>query len=132
MATYKSEQVHVSATPEAVYERVSDLRQLPQQAGKISTTADTLTTELPMVGSLTLRVTERVPFSKVKLESDGSPLSLTITLSIAAAAEGGSDLQIALEAPLNPFMQAMVEKPIKEALGKMADKVKQLPFSQDG
>lgn len=129
MATYKSELVHVSAAPEAVYERVSDLRQLPQQEGKITSTADTLTTDLPMVGALTLRVTERVPHSLIKLTSEGSPLPITITLSISAGTEGGSDLQLALEAPLNPFMQAMVEKPIKEALGKMTDKVKACSFN---
>lgn len=128
MATYKSELVHVCAAPEAVYARVSDLRQLPQQEGKLTTTADTLTTELPMVGSLTLRVTERVPHSLIKLVSEGSPLPITILLSIAAGTESGSDLQLALEAPLNPFMQAMVEKPIKEALGKMSERVKQITF----
>lgn len=130
MATYSSEKIHVAAAPEAVYARLSDPSQLAGQSDKVETTADSVSADLPMMGRLTLRVKERVSPERIQFEAEDTPLPLTLTIHIAPdATDGGSTVQVALEAPLNPFMQAMVEKPVKQALEKMADKVKQLSFN---
>ena len=130
MAVYQSEKIHVAAAPEAVYARLSDPSQLAGQSDKVETTADSVSADLPMMGRLTLRVKERVSPERIQFEAENSPLPLTLTIHIAPdATDGGSTVQVALEAPLNPFMQAMVEKPVKQALEKMADKVKQLSFN---
>ena len=130
MAVYQSEKIHVAAAPEAVYARLSDPSQLAGQSDKVEATADSVSADLPMMGRLTLRVTERVSPERIQLEAEDTPLPLTLTIHIAPdATNGGSTVQVALEAPLNPFMQAMVEKPVKQALEKMADKVKQLSFN---
>lgn len=133
MATYYSERMRVAAPPASVFAKLSDLSHLQHSGNshKVETTADSVAADLPMVGKMTLRVVERVPNQRITLQAENAPLPLTVALHIEEdSEEGGSWLQLSLDAPLNPFMQSMVERPIKEALAKMSERVKQLTFNE--
>lgn len=131
MATYQSERIDVAATPQSVFAKLGDLSQLAAGGSdKVEATADTVAADLPMAGRMVLRVVERVPYERVVLQAEGSPLPLTVTLLIADNGAGGSTLQLSIEAPLNPFMQGMVERPLKDALAKMSERVRQMNFDE--
>lgn len=130
MATYSSERIHVAASPAAVFARLSDPTNLAPSE-KVSTTANSVSAELPMVGRMTLSVVERRADEFIRLQAEDTPLPLTIAISIEPEGEGNSVVQLTLETPLSPFMQAVVDRPIKEALAKMGDKMRQLSFSAD-
>ena len=98
MATYKSDEVPLKASAQAVFDRLSNLEslqglldqipadQIPADKREIfdniKITGDSI--ELPggPVGAIRLRVTEKVSPSRIKLKGEGTPVPLSLQLDI--------------------------------------------------
>ena len=117
----------ISASQSAVYGKLSDLSnlegikdRLPEDKVKnLSFTADSLSVEVPPVGTVTLEIVEREPEKCIKFGTTTSPLPFNLWIQIVAMGEAECKLTVGME--LNPFMKTMVQKPLQEGLEKMAD-----------
>lgn len=129
MANFESSVKVIPYSQERVYNKVSDLsnlesvkEHLPQdKVQDLSFDSDTLSFSVSPVGQLTLQVVEREPCKCVKLATTNSPLPFTMWIQIVATAEEECKVKVTIGMEINPFMKAMVQKPLQEGLEKMVD-----------
>lgn len=128
MNKFESSVKVIPYSQERVYEKLSDLSnleaikdRLPEDKVKdLSFDSDTLSFNAPPVGKLTLKIVEREPSKCIKLETTNSPLPFNMWIQLVATAEEECKLKVTIGMELNPFMKAMVQKPLEEGLEKMA------------
>ena len=113
----------------AVYEKLSDLnnlekvkQHLPEDKVKnLTFDADSLTIETAPVGKITLQIVEKEPCKCIKFGTTSSPLPFNLWIQIVPEPDTTCKLKLTLGLEINPFMMAMVQKPLQEGIEKMAD-----------
>lgn len=123
MAEYKSKTVTVGAPPMALFERLTNLEGLlaavpREQKDSISVDGDTL--RLSQAGfNIEIRITEKVPFSKVVCQGVETPFPFSITFHLDNAEFlNQTSLTIVVDAELNFMMKALLGSRIQEFLDK--------------
>ena len=132
---------HIPYTQEAVYNKVSDLSNLKNLADRIpedqrqginlenlECTPDKVTTTVSPIGQIEFGVVAREPFKCVKMETLRSPIKLTLWIQIVSTGDSSCKIKLTADADLNIFMAKMVEKPLYEAIEKLADMLSALPY----
>ena len=121
---------------ERVYDKLADLSnlesikdRLPQDKVKdMSFDTDTLSFNVDPVGQLTIKIIEREPCKCIKFETINSPLPFNMWIQIVSSADEECKLKITIGLDINPFMKAMVQKPLQEGLEKMADMLSMIQY----
>ena len=129
MANFESSVKIITYSQERVYEKLSDLSnlekikdRLPEDKVKdISFDTDTLSFSVTPVGQLILKIVEREPCNYIKLETTNSPLPFSLVIQLMSTSEEECNIKIAISMEINPFMKAMVQKPLQEGLEKMVE-----------
>ena len=129
MANFESSVKIIPYSQERVYEKLSDLSnlekikdRLPEDKVKdISFDTDTLSFSVTPVGQLILKIVEREPCNYIKLETTNSPLPFSLVIQLMSTSEEECNIKIAISMEINPFMKAMVQKPLQEGLEKMVE-----------
>ena len=126
---------------ESVYNKVSDLSNLKYLADRIPEdqknqfkvedlvcTPDRVSCTVSPVGQIEVGVISREPFKCVKMETLRSPIKLTMWIQIVSIGDSDCKIKLTVDADLNIFMAKMVEKPLTEAVDKLADMLSMLPY----
>ena len=127
MTDYKSKHAVVSRPPYMLYMAFADMRNflqyLPEDKRKaLQAGYDSLhaTVQGFDVG---VRVSDRVPYSRISLADDGAPFAFNVDLCFDAS--GGdpdkTDFHIAVSADLNFMMKMLIGSKIQEGLDKIVD-----------
>ena len=119
---------------EAVYRNISDLSNLEKVRDRIpedkindfSFDEDTVTLNVQPVGELKLRICDREEPKCVKFETVQSPVPFNVWIQVLPVDEASSKMKVTVKADLNPFIKSMVEKPLQEAVEKIADALAQV------
>jgi len=132
---------HIPYPQESVYNKVSDLSNLKYLTDRIpedqrqginlenlECTPDKVTTTVQPVGQIEIGVIAREPFKCVKMETLRSPIKLTLWIQIVSTGDSSCKIKLTADADLNIFMAKMVEKPLTEAIEKLADMLSALPY----
>ncbi len=114
---------------ERVYNKLSDLSnleaikdRLPQdKVQDLSFDSDTLSFSVPPVGQLTLQIVEREPCKCIKLATANSPIPFNMWIQLVATGEEECKVKVTIRIDINPFMKAMVQKPLQDGLEKMVE-----------
>lgn len=136
MTKFESSVKVIPYSQERVYEKLADLSnleaikdRLPEDKVKnMSFDTDTLSFNVDPVGQLTLRIIEREPSKCIKFETTNSPLPFNMWIQLVAVSEEESKLKVTIGLEINPFMKAMVQKPLNEGLEKMADMLSMIQY----
>ncbi|MCD8474896.1 MAG: SRPBCC family protein [Bacteroides graminisolvens] len=136
MSQFESSVKQIPFSQERVYAKLSDLSNLesvkdriPQDKVKdISFDSDTLTFSVDPVGKITLQVIEREPFKCIKFETTQSPLPFNLWIQLVPDSEQGCKMKLTIRVDINPFMKAMVQKPLQEGIEKMADMLAMIQY----
>lgn len=136
MTKFESSIKHVSAPQGAVYAKLSDLNNLEKIKDRIpedkvkglTFDADSLSFEAAPVGRITLQIVEREPEKCIKFGTTASPLPFNLWIQILPVTETECKMKLTIGMDLNPFMKAMVQKPLQEGLEKMADMLAVIPY----
>lgn len=136
MTKFESSVKVIPYSQERVYDRLADLSnlesikdRLPQDKVKdMSFDTDTLSFNVDPVGQLTLKIIEREPCKCIKFETINSPLPFNMWIQIVSSADEECKLKITIGLDINPFMKAMVQKPLQEGLEKMADMLSMIQY----
>lgn len=136
MTNFESSVKVIPYSQERVYTKLSDFNNLQALQGKLpedkvkdlSFDADTVSFNAAPVGQLTLKIVERNSYTSLKFETTHSPLPFTLWIQIEAVSEEECKLKIVAGIELNPFMKAMVQKPLQEGLEKMADTLSMIQY----
>ena len=136
MTKFESSVKVIPYSQERVYDKIADLSnlesikdRLPQDKVKdMSFDTDTLSFNVDPVGQLTLKIIEREPCKCIKFETINSPLPFNMWIQIVSSADEECKLKITIGLDINPFMKAMVQKPLQEGLEKMADMLSMIQY----
>lgn len=129
MNKFESSVKVIPYSQERVYNKLSDLSnletikdRLPQdKVQDLNFDSDTLSFSVPPVGQLTLQIVEREPCKCVKLATTNSPLPFNMWIQLVATGEEECKVKVTIGMDINPFMKAMVQKPLQEGLEKMVE-----------
>ena len=136
MANFESSVKIIPCSQERVYEKLSDLSnlekikdRLPEDKVKdISFDTDTLSFSVTPVGQLILKIVEREPCNYIKLETTNSPLPFSLVIQLMSTSEEECNIKIAISMEINPFMKAMVQKPLQDGLEKMVEMLSMINY----
>ena len=129
MTNFESSVKVIPYSQQRVYDKLSDLSnleaikdRLPQdKVQDLSFDKDTLSFNVSPVGQLTLQVVEREPCKCIKLATTNSPLPFNMWIQLVETGEEECKIKVTIGMEINPFMKAMVQKPLQEGLEKMVD-----------
>lgn len=141
MVQFESNVKQVPHSQERVYNKLSDLSNLnavheylslikEKSDGKLEDLIfdqDSLTVKVQGI-SLTLRIVEREPLKCIKFEGEKTPVPLNLWIQILPVGASDSKLKVTIRAEVNMFMKAMISKPLKEGVEKLADMLATLPY----
>ena len=141
MKRIESNVKQIPYSQESVYAKVSDLSNLRELMERIpedqkqniklenlECTADKVSTTVSPIGKVELVIVSREPFKCVKMETTQSPVKLIIWIQIVSTGDSNCKIKLTADADLNIFMAKMVEKPLTEALDKLADTLAMIPY----
>lgn len=129
MSNFESSVKVIPYSQERVYNKLSDLSnleavkdRLPQdKVQDLSFDSDTLSFSVPPVGQLTLQIIEREPYKCIKLATTNSPIPFNMWIQLVETGEEECKMKVTIGMDINPFMKAMVQKPLQEGLEKMVE-----------
>lgn len=144
MATYKSEEVTLKASAEKVYDKLSNfeslkslLDQVPadqipadkkEMMDNIKLTADSI--ELPggPVGSIRLKVTERISPSRIVLKGEGTPVPLKLQLDLHPVDADSCRAQAVVDIEIPAMLRPMIAGPMQKMTEQFGHVLHSLPF----
>ena len=119
---YESRSGSLSCTSREVFDFVTDIRNFEQfiPADSISnwkSEKDACSFTVSMVGTVSVRIDKREPFSKVIFRGDALKKNdFSLVLHISENAIDKADVKVLLEAELNPMLKMVANKPIIQFL----------------
>ncbi|MBQ9386325.1 MAG: SRPBCC family protein [Bacteroidaceae bacterium] len=141
MKRIQSSVKQIPYSQEQVYAKVSDLSniktlidRIPEDQKKginlenLECTPDRVSTVAQPIGKVEIAIVSREPFKCVKLESTESPIKLYMWIQIVSIDQNSCKIKLTVDADLNMFMAKMVEKPLTQAVDKMADMLAAIPY----
>ena len=126
MVSYSSKRAVVSKAPYELYMAFVDMRNFLQflpEDKKEGVIADYDSIKATVQGfTIGVKVTDRVPYSKLEFADDGAPFQFKLTMHFDAASDPyKTDFQIKLDADLNVMMKMLLGSKIQGALDKVVD-----------
>ena len=127
MANFESSVKVIPYSQERVYAKLSDLSNLESVKDRLpedkiqdlSFDSDTLSFSVSPIGQLTLQIVEREPCKCIKLATTNSPLPFNMWIQLVSTAEEECKLKVTISMDINPFMKAMVQKPLQDGPVKL-------------
>ena len=129
MSQYESSVKNIPYSQDRVFGKLEDLNNLesvkdriPQDKVKeFAYDRDTVTVDVPPVGKITLKIIEREAPKCIKFETVGAPMPANFWIQIIPDGEQASKMRVVAKAEINFMLRAMIEKPLKEGLEKIAE-----------
>ena len=141
MKRIESNVKQIPYSQESVYAKVSDLSNLRDLIDRIpedqkhninlenlECTTDNVSTTVSPIGKVELAIVSREPFKCVKMETTQSPVKLILWIQIVSTGDDSCKIKLTVDADLNIFMAKMVEKPLTEAIDKLADTLAMIQY----
>ena len=142
MSTFESSIRQIPYPQQNVYDKLSDLSNLktlkeryelmkdnmPEEARKqaeaikdLQFDQDSLTVNVPPVGTIRLKVVDREEPKCIKFETEQSPVPFNFWIQLLPVTTTSCKMKLTIKADLNPFIKQMVKKPLSEGIEKIAD-----------
>ena len=136
MANFESSVKVIPYSQERVYAKLSDLSNLESVKDRLpedkvqdlSFDSDTLSFNVSPVGQITLQIVERDPCKCIKLATTNSPLPFNMLIQLVETAEEECKIKLTIGMDINPFMKAMVQKPLQDGLEKMVEMLSMIQY----
>ena len=150
MSTFESSIRQIPYPQQSVYEKLSDLSNLqklkerfelmkdtmPEEARKqaekikdLTFDQDSLSVDVPPVGSIKLRVVNREEPKCIKFETEQSPIPFNFWIQLLPVTTTTSKMKLTIKADINPFIKPMVKKPLQEGIEKIADVLQMIQYN---
>lgn len=138
MAEFVSDIKTIPYSDAEVYAVLSDLNNLELAKDKIpqdkikdfSFDQDSCTVSVDPVGKIKFVVVEREPLKTIKFQAEQLPFGVTMWIQLKSSGETETKMKMTIKADLNPFLKPMVSKPLQEGIGKVAELIAKLPYSE--
>ena len=136
MANFESSVKVIPYSQDRVYAKLSDLSNLESVKDRLpedkvqdlSFDSDILSFNVSPVGQITLQIVERDPCKCIKLATTNSPLPFNMWIQLVETAEEECKIKLTIGMDINPFMKAMVQKPLQDGLEKMVEMLSMIQY----
>lgn len=144
MADFKSEETVLKASAQTVFDKLSNLEalgemlqrvpenQVPedqrQMLSQVKITPESISFPAGPVGDLTLRVTELVSPSLIKLEGVATPVPMAMMMHIFPIDDLSCKAQVEIDLQIPAMLKPMVSGPLKKMVGQFAEMLHNIPF----
>ena len=150
MSTFESSIRQIPYPQQNVYDKLSDLSNLktlkeryelmkdnmPEEARKqaeaikdLQFDQDSLTVNVPPVGTIRLKVVDREEPKCIKFETEQSPVPFNFWIQLLPVTTTSCKMKLTIKADLNPFVKQMVKKPLSEGIEKIADVLQMIQYN---
>ena len=150
MTTFDSPIRQIPFPQQKVYDKISDLNNLqklkeryelmkdnmPEEARKqaekikdLEFDQDSLSVNVPPVGSIKLRVVNREEPKCIKFETEQSPIPFNFWIQLLPVTSTSCKMKLTIKAELNMFIKQMVKKPLQEGIEKIADVLQMIQYN---
>lgn len=150
MTTFESSIRQIPFSQQNVYDKLSDLNNLqklkeryelmkdnmPEEARKqaekikdLEFDQDSLSVNVPPVGSIKLRVVNREEPKCIKFETEQSPIPFNFWIQLLPVTSTSCKMKLTIKAELNMFIKQMVKKPLQEGIEKIADVLQMIQYN---
>jgi hypothetical protein len=138
MTEFKSDIKTIPYSDEEVYSVLSDLNKLElvkdkipkDKVKEIEYDKDSCTLNVPPIGKIRFVVVDRVPCSSIKLRAEQIPFGVNLFVELAPLSLEQTQIQLRVEADLNPFIRPFVSKPLQEELENISATLASIPYSE--
>ena len=124
---YNEDRIYTVLSDLSNLERIAD--RIPQDKVKdFEFDSDSCGFVVDPVGKICFEIVERVPNKTIKFATTNSPVPFFLWIQLKQVEEADTRLRITIRAELNPFIEPMVSKPLKNALDKISTIIASLPY----
>lgn len=107
-----------------------DKRQAARDAiNQMEFTTDTVSGPVGPIGKVAVKIVEREPEKCVKFASTSAPISFKLWIQVLPTSDTTSKIKVTIDADINIFMKAMLEKPLTQGVDKFADMLAMIPYN---
>lgn len=144
MANFKSEPISIAASASKVFDKLSNLEALsdllkhvgeeniPEDKreifNNISITPDTITIPGGPTGPITLRMSEKVAPSLIRLSGEGTPVALSLSLHISPVGDEACEAFVDFDLAIPPMLKPMVSGPMKKMTDQFAQVLRAIRY----
>lgn len=126
----ESEKLIINCPPQKVYDFLGDFDNfsslLPGQVANWQSTGDSCSFEVKGMATLGLRITEKIPFTKISMKGEGKiPFGFTLDSFIKEILSQQCQVQMVIDADMNPFIAMMAEKPLQNFIDMVLPRLKE-------
>jgi len=126
----ESQKVAINCVSEKVYSFLSNFDNfytlLPDQVANWQSTGDSCRFEVKGLATIGLRITHKTPFSHIGMIGEGKlPFGFTFDVAIAEIEREQCQVQVVINADMNPFMAVLAEKPLQGFMDALLPRLKQ-------
>ena len=133
---FESSVREIKSPQQKVYDALSNLQNLEKIRDRLPEDKiqdftfdnDSVSVNVPPVGSIALQILEREEPKTIKFESVNSPIAFNLWIQLLPLTEETCKMKLTIKAELNPFIKGMVAKPLQEGLEKMADVIQMIQY----
>ena len=145
MTSIKSDKAIVNGTPEQVFEKLSNLDnlkplleklpkdQIPEDKREmfdnLQITSDSISIPGGPVGNITLRISDLLPYSLIRLSGEGSPVPMDMQLEIEPEGADQSEVQVAINLEIPAMLKPMVSGPLKKIANQFVNVLGAIKFN---
>ena len=95
----------------------------------LSVTSDSISIPAGPVGNIVLRVTDRLPYSLISLQGEGTPIPLGMTLEIESKGAEQCEVQVSVNIEIPAMLKPMVSGPLRRIVDQFSQVIGAIPFN---
>jgi carbon monoxide dehydrogenase subunit G len=131
MTRIESKVVDLDNSAKNIFNFLSDFNNyeklMPSQVTNWSATKDECNFTISGMATIGMKIVEKVPHSLVRMESHGKvPFNFTLTANVNETGAKSCKAQLVMDADLNMMLKMMAEKPLRNFLDMLAEKLKEV------
>ena len=125
----ESEKVTIESSPEKIFNFIGNFDNfsalLPEKVENWQSTGDSCSFEVKGLATLGLRITERIPFTKVTMTGEGKlPFDFTLAAIMHETSPQQSEVQLIIDSDMSQFIAMMAANPLKDFINALVNKLK--------
>jgi len=126
----ESEKIIINCQAEKVFSFLGNFDNfsslMPEQVANWQSTGDSCSFEVKGLATLGLRITEKTPCTYISMKGEGKiPFGFTLDSYIQEKETQQCQVQLMIEADMNPFIAMMAEKPLHNFIDMILPRLKQ-------
>ncbi len=105
------------------------LEQIAERVKEMKFDTDSVSCNVAPLGEVALQIIEREEPKCIKFDTTNSPIPLNLWIQLLPVSATECKMKLTVRAELNPFIKAMVSKPLQEGVEKLADMLAMIPYN---